>query len=309
MSAGDRIPILLDVDTGIDDALAIALALGLPSLELLGVTTLAGNVVIEKTTENTLRTLAWLGAAGVPVARGMARPLVRPLRDAAYVHGDNGLGGFEPPASPVGVIDVTAPEFLVQQLRARAGEITLVCTGPLTNLAVALALEPALPQLVARVVIMGGAFTVPGNMSPVAEFNSFVDPEAAAIVAASRLPITYIGLDVTHEVPLTRSDWEAAEVVDGQAARLVRGVYTHTFAGRGLERAHLHDPLAVAVAARPDLIRTESSAVVVDTGLGGEVGQTRMAFDPRRPQHQVALEVDSARFLDLFRTTLGLSDR
>ncbi|MDI3339054.1 MAG: nucleoside hydrolase [Sphaerobacter sp.] len=304
--SGGRIPILLDVDTGVDDAMAIALALRLDAVELVGVTTVAGNVTLEHTTENTRRVLAWLGAPEIPVARGMSRPLVRPLRTAAWVHGDTGLGGFAPPPSPVPLSPVTAPEFMVRTARERPGEVVFVCVGPLTNLAVALGLEPDLPRLVRRVVIMGGAFTVPGNVTPAAEFNVYVDPESAAAVARSALPITFIGLDVTHQVALLRTEWERLGAATDPAARLVRGVGQHSFARRGIDQMHLHDPLAVAVAACPNLVRTRATGVAIDTGLGARAGETMLVERPGLPTHDVALEVDAAAFGTLFRSALRL---
>lgn len=306
MSTGQRIPVLLDVDTGLDDAMAIALALRLGVFDLVGVTTVAGNVEVARTTENTLRVLAWLGAAEVPVARGMSRPLVRPLHTAAEFHGESGLGGFTPPPSPAALHPMTGPEFMVRTARERPGEVTFVCVGPLTNLAVALGLEPDLPRLVRRVVIMGGAFTVPGNATPAAEFNVYVDPEAADAVARSALPITFIGLDVTRQVALRRAEWDAFGAVSEPAARLVRDICRHGFVTRGAERVHLHDPLAVAVAAHPDLVEVRESGIAVVTGLGERAGETLLVERPGLPRHAVALAVDVPRFDALFRGTLGL---
>ncbi|HUZ01744.1 MAG TPA: nucleoside hydrolase [Thermomicrobiaceae bacterium] len=300
------IPVLLDVDTGIDDAIAIALAVRSPLLDVVGITTVAGNVTVDRTTDNTLRVLSWLGADTIPVARGMAGPLVRPLRDAASIHAESGLGLFDPPPSPAAAGPQTALEFLIRTLRARPGEITLVCTGPLTNLAVALQLEPALPRLVRRLVVMGGAFTVPGNVTLAAEFNIHVDPEAAAAVARSEFDATWIGLDVTHQVPLTREEWSRLEADEHREGRLVYQACRYSFEVRGAQRFPLHDPLAVAVAARPELVTSEHSAVRVDTGLGISAGETRMARDTRGSQHDVALQVDREGLLAMFRSTLNL---
>lgn len=300
MSSRRSIPVLLDVDTGIDDAMALALALHLPEIELVGVTTVAGNVPVALATENTRRVLAWLGASNLRVYRGLAAPLVRPLTTAEEFHGENGLGGLTlPPASdPVG--ELTAPEFIVQQARTRRGELTLVCVGPLSNLAVALHLEPDLPALVRQVVIMGGAFTVPGNQTPAAEFNIYGDPEAAAVVARSHLPITFIGLDVTHQVPLTRTEWARLAEATDPVAQLIYGMNRHHFERRGVDRMHLHDPLALMVAVDPTLIEATRSGVVIDTGVGERAGETLMTERPGLPRHQIALEVDVASFLRRF---------
>src|SRR5215208_3882001 len=168
-------PVILDVDTGMDDALALGLAVLDSEIELVAATTVAGNVGIGHTTTNTLTVLDWFGATDVPVYRGASRPLARPLVTAAQFQGDDGLGeaGLEPTRRDTGAD--SGPAAMVRLARSRPGEITLVCVGPLTNLAIALNLEPALPDLAAGVVIMGGAFHVPGNITEHAEFNIYCD--------------------------------------------------------------------------------------------------------------------------------------
>ncbi len=182
----ERIPIILDVDTGIDDAAAISLAVHSPDADLLSISTVAGNTTIEHATRNTLDVLDLLGATEVPVYRGASRPLVRELFTAAYAHGNNGVGGAELAHSTRSVGGLRGPASIVAHAHARPGEVTLICLGPLTNLAIALNVEPDLPRLLKRVVIMGGAFWTPGNIKPHrhAEFNIYVDPEAAQQVFA-----------------------------------------------------------------------------------------------------------------------------
>ena len=175
----ERVPIILDVDTGTDDALALAYAVASPRIDLVAVTTVAGNVDVEKATANTLAVLDWLAASDIPVHRGASRPLVRPHRDASYFHDEGGLGGAQLPRSTRSVGADRGPAAIIRLARQRPGELTLVALGPLTNLAIALNVEPELPELLKSVVVMGGAFTVPGNTTPAAEFNIFVDPEAA----------------------------------------------------------------------------------------------------------------------------------
>lgn len=307
MRSKSPVPVILDVDTGVDDALAIALACRLPEFDVIGVTTVAGNVDQQRATENTRRVLHFLEAGDVPVAPGLTAPLVRPHRDAMAYHGPNGLGGLELPPSPGRIVGAHAPEFIIQAAQEHGGELILVCLAPLSNLAVALLLEPELPRLLQRVVIMGGAFTVAGNVTPWAEFNVFVDPEAAALVARSQLPITFIGLDVTMQVRFTRQEWEQCRGLDHPEARLITGVSSWAFEHRQLESYALHDPLAVAVAAHPDLIRCERTAVNVDTGLWSTAGQTTMVrSNGAASEHLVALEVDVQRFGALFAGALGL---
>ena len=306
MTGASKNPVIMDVDTGVDDAVALALATRLPDLDLIGVTTVAGNVDVEKTTDNSLRVLAMLGRSDVPVYRGMSRPLARAYHDASEFHGVSGLGDAEFPASTATVRDETAPEFIVRSVRARPGEITLIPVAPLTNIAVALALEPNLPRLVKRVVIMGGAFLCAGNASRYAEYNIWADPEAATLVANSELPITFIGLDVTHKAPMPKSLWTALANQRGVEARMVYALCRRTFVGRAKGEFHLHDPLAVAVAADPDLVTTEDWGVTVETGIGEQMGRTCLVRQPDAPQQKVAVRVQKDEFLSRFRQTLSL---
>jgi inosine-uridine nucleoside N-ribohydrolase len=298
-------PVVFDVDTGTDDALALAYAVASPEMELVAVTTVAGNVDVEKATANTLSVLDWLGASAVPVYRGASRPLVRPHRDATDFHAAGGLGGAQLPAPSRTAADERGPAALIRLARERPGEITLVAVGPLTNVAIALNVAPELPSLLRSVVIMGGAFTVPGNTTDAAEFNIFVDPEAAEqVFAAPFAQITAVGLDVTKQVALTRTDWEAANA-DAQLpppAALLREVGRFAFEGLGREAFALHDPLAAAVAVDPDLVRGEDATVVVESS-GPEDGRTRIVGPGRV---RVPTSVDAARALANFRQTVGL---
>jgi purine nucleosidase len=297
-------PYILDVDTGIDDAVALALAVSSPEIELLAVTTLAGNVDIAQTTENTRRVLAMLGAGQVPVHRGASRPLARPHQDAAHVHGGNGLGNVElPPATGEQGKD-RGPAAIIRMALARPGEITLVCVGPLTNLAIALNVEPTITTLLKRVVIMGGAFFNPGNITPFAEFNVFVDPEAAEQVFSAPFPdVTVVGLDASHQATLTRDDWERAKESNAPAAQLLGLVYGRSFTERGGSHFYLHDPLAVAIAIEPDLARYETGRVSV--ALDGERrGQTTFSEGGTGARIAKVIEVD--RFHVRFRERMGL---
>src|SRR3954468_10778522 len=214
----ERQPYFLDVDTGIDDAVALALAVASPEIELLAVSTLAGNVDVVRATDNTRRVLSWLKSPSVPVHRGASRPLVKTHADAVHVHGHNGLGGISLPDSAGGIGKDRGPAALIRHAMERPGEITLVCTGPLTNLAIALNVEPSIAVLLRRLVIMGGAFFNPGNVTKFAEFNIYVDPEAAAqVFAAPFSDVTVVGLDASHQAALDRKTWRSA------AGRGVRG--------------------------------------------------------------------------------------
>jgi inosine-uridine nucleoside N-ribohydrolase len=302
--------VILDVDTGVDDAMALALAVRLPGVELVAVTTVAGNVGIEHTTRNTRRVLAHLGAGQVPIHRGLSRPLAGNAIDARHVHGDSGLGDLELP-EPAGASTLRrpfAPEALVDMISAEPGAITLVCTGPLTNLAGAIALDPELPGRIGRLVVMGGSLGR-GNVTPYAEFNIAADPEAAAQVFAA-CSLEMVGLDVTHQVNFTYAGWERLTGVDRPEAILVHGASAQYF-GRGGDEGqrvvHLHDPLAVGVALDPTLCTMKRGTVKVETATAWCAGRTTLDERADGP-HAVCVEVDAPRFLRLFADTLGLPE-
>jgi purine nucleosidase len=296
-------PLLLDVDTGVDDAIAIALATRLSAHELVAVSTVAGNVPVADATRNTLDVLAWLDV-DLPVYRGNSLPLSRPLQTAREHHGATGLGSWQIPSSGQHEQDETAPEAIIRLARQHAGEITFVFTGPLTNLAVALSLEPRLVEWVGKLVIMGGAFYKAGNTTAHAEFNIYADPEAAARVAQSGLPATWIGLDVTHQTLLTRAMWDQLSDATAPAPVLAREVLRRTFEELGRPAFPMHDPLAVAVAETPSLVETEHGAVRID------VGETRRGEARIGPAYAedavgaVAKHVDVAAFEALLRSLL-----
>jgi inosine-uridine nucleoside N-ribohydrolase len=227
------------------------------------VSTVAGNVPVEDVTRNTLDVLAWLGV-DLPVCRGNSLPLCRPLHTAREHHGATGLGSWQIPPSGRREQPETAPEAIVRLARQHAGELTFVCTGPLTNLAVALSLEPRLVEWIGNLVIMGGAFYKPGNTTAHAEFNIYADPEAAARVAQSGLPATWVGLDVTHQTLLTRAIWDELRDATAPAAVLTREVLRRSFEELARPAFPMHDPLAVAVAETPALVGLERGAVRID---------------------------------------------
>jgi purine nucleosidase len=295
-------PLMMDVDTGVDDAAAIALALGMET-DLVGISTVAGNVPIDAATDNTLRVLSLLGADDVPVFRGASRPLVATYVDATNVHGDNGLGGAELPDYPAGEQELTAPEAIVAMAEEFDGDLVFVSVGPMTNLAMALSLRPRIAQQIARVVIMGGAFWVPGNVTPHAEFNAYVDPHALdQVFAADWNEIYAIGLDVTHRTALTQGMWTAIpEQVEGSAG-LIRAISARTFEERTRSGFFLHDPLALAVALDPTLVTTIDHVVSVVPD-GDERGRT---IAGNRGQVKVAHAVDAERFVRIFCEATGV---
>ncbi len=301
--------VILDVDTGVDDALAIALAVCDPRVQLDAVVAVAGNVGLARTTRNSLRVLDWLGATRVPVYAGAEAPLSGPLREASHWHAEDGLGGARLPETsrvpePDGVGNLCA------RLRAEPRALTLVCTGPLTNVALALRREPHIVECVRELLVMGGAARVPGNVTPVAEFNVYADPEAAARVFEQPWPITMVGLDVTERVRFTRSDLERVSASETSTAVLVREVCRHLFDNRRVASMALHDPLALAVAVQPDLVATQTRDVRVETRGEHTLGQTvvdwRASAPPPALQSRVCLDVDAERARAYFFATLGL---
>jgi purine nucleosidase len=306
-----RTKLLFDVDTGVDDALALLLGLGHPEADVVGIGTVAGNVEVDRCTENSLKVLRLVGRPDVPVARGCDRPLVQPLHTAAYVHGNDGLGGSRLPLSGLAPTGEHAVDQLIRLAGSQPGEITLVAVGPLTNVAVALMRQPALPRLFKRVVVMGGAFAHPGNTSAVAEFNIAVDPEAARMVFEAGFPLTVVPLDATMQTLL--DDGHLASLGDGLRAGFVRAItadYMALYARRrGRRAAAMHDPLATAIAIDPSLM-TEAAElpVTVETGGTWTRGQTiadrrpgaREREDTLPGRATVCFTPDVGRFFDLF---------
>jgi len=297
------VPVILDVDTGVDDALALALGVRSNRVDLLAVTTVAGNVDIGRATANTLAVLDWLGATAIPVHQGASHPLVRAHEDASFVHGTDGLGNSGFPQSARAVAADRGPAAMVRLLRERPGEIALVAVGPLTNVAIALNVEPRIAAWAAQVVVMGGAYREPGNVTPRAEYNIYADPEAAAqVFAAPWRRLVAVGLDVSHRTVLSRPVWEAARDRPEPVAQLVHRVSARTFTERAQNGVHLHDPLALAVALDPSLVTLEPASIAV--GLNGdERGETRITGPGNV---LVATAVDVPRFLAEFGAALGL---
>jgi inosine-uridine nucleoside N-ribohydrolase len=294
-------PIVIDCDPGHDDAIAILLALASPELDVRAITTVAGNQTLDKTTRNALVVLEVAGRTDIPVAAGADAPLRRPLRTAAHVHGESGLDGPvlpEPSARPV---DMHAVDLLAEAIEPG---VVLVPTAPLTNIALLLELHPDVRERLEAIVWMGGAIAE-GNVTPAAEFNAFVDPEAAAAVFASGIPITMIGLDVTHKALFTRSHADRLRGT-GRAGRFVAELsdFFQRFheASYGLDGSPIHDAVAVAQVIDPTLVSTRH--VNVEVEVDSEFCDGRTVVDLRattgRPANTDAgVDIDAARFLDL----------
>lgn len=299
-------PVMLDVDTGVDDAAAIAFALGM-EVDLVGISTVVGNVGIDASTRNTLKVLSLLDAEVVPVFRGASRPLVATTeaahRHAAKIHGSDGFGGVDLPDALVLESELTAPEAIIAMAEEFAGELVLVAVGPYTNVAIALSLRPDLPKLVRRLVLMGGAFYRPGNVTPHAEYNIFTDPHAAQqVFAADWQEIISLGLDVTERTAVSREMWEAIPADSEGSEWLIKAIAKRHFTEGIAAGFYLHDPLAVAVALDDSLVTTESCAVDIMLD-GDERGKTIVSPGGNV---RVARTVDSPRFLQRFCEAVGI---
>jgi inosine-uridine nucleoside N-ribohydrolase len=304
------VPVILDCDPGHDDAMAMLLALGSPEVEVVGVTTVHGNQTLEKTTANALRVLELAGRSDIPVAAGAERPLVNEVSVAADVHGESGMDGPELPDPTTAPVDAHAVDFIAERLLGAPEPLTLIPTGPLTNIALLLARHPRAAERIERIVLMGGAIAE-GNVTPAAEFNIWADPEAAARVFASGLDVTMVGLDVTHRALMTPAHAAAlrgagrigAVVADLQEfyARFHAEVY-------GWDGTPVHDAVAVAHVIRGDMVRTERRNVEIDLASPLCRGRTVVDLWRRtgRPENAwVGVDLDADGFLGLLVERLG----
>jgi inosine-uridine nucleoside N-ribohydrolase len=291
--------VILDCDPGHDDAIAILLALFSPEIRLLGLSVVSGNQTLEKTTANAIRVLDHVGRADVPVAAGASRPLIRERHVAADVHGEIGLDGPDLPPPSREPDGRHAIDWIAATLSASPEPVTLVPTGPLTNIALFLARYPELTGKIERIVLMGGAVGE-GNTTPAAEFNIWADPEAAFRVFTSGLDVTMVGLDVTHRALMTPAH---VERLSGRAGKLVAdmyGFYSRFHASRyGWDGAPVHDAVALAHVVDPTLLQTVHRGVVIDCGPELSRGRTHVDVrgDRWEPNCHVAVEIDADRFL------------
>jgi inosine-uridine nucleoside N-ribohydrolase len=296
--------VVWDMDPGIDDALALILALKSSEVQVLGITTVAGNAPVELTSANACRVLEYLNAGSIPVAMGAASPLNHPLEDALSYHGPDGLGNCSLPSPKLKLSPAKAWDFLARSVLDAPGELTLVATGPLTNVAYAFELHPELPGLLAGLVIMGGAYSLTpygkGNRTPFAEFNIWQDPEAAHIVFNSEADIFAVGLDVTMDPAacLNSQHLEQIKTRHTPTAHLAAQLVEYEVKYHGCCR--MHDPLALAVLLDDSLLDFISARVEVAKGSDWDRGVTRILPSGSSQSIQVASAVDGPRFLKLF---------
>ena len=303
--------ILIDTDPGVDDSMAILLAFASPEVDIVGLTTVFGNVGVDQTTLNALRLVELAGRPDVPVAMGADKPLLRPNTGQGWmVHGRNGLGEAEFPPPKSQPDPRRAAQFIIDAIMANPGEITLVPLGPLTNVALAVSVEPRIAENVRDVVLMGGAANVPGNASPVGEANIRNDPESAHIVFHAGWPLTMVGLDVTEKTVMTPEYLEQLARANTPATDFISRITPHylAFSQRwGVNGFPVHDSSALAYVIDPTLFTTKMAYVDVDFHSPHHAGNTVPDWRGQRgvePNVNVCLDVDSDRFLDLYRRRL-----
>jgi purine nucleosidase len=324
--------VVLDTDPGIDDSLAILLALASPEVDLAAVSVTGGNCSRDDGVRNALSVLAIAGRSDMPVCPGVALPLIRPPFTAPETHGDTGLGYARLPDSPALPSGEHGVDMIIREIMARPGEVTLVAVAPLTNVALAVRKEPRIVQAVREVVIMGGALRADGNTTSLAEFNFYVDPHAAHIVLESGLPITLLPWDISKDVLLTQADIDRLLEVDSPVSRFIadatRFYIEFHEACFGFSGCSINDPIALALAFLPDLARTEPMHIAVEYMSELTAGKSvisyvgdalrepdahdQLGFDAARwpmqwghmvrstPNARVVVEFDSERFLALF---------
>ncbi len=303
--------IILDCDPGHDDAIAILLAARHPEIDLLAITTVAGNQSVAKTTRNALKVCTLANIRMVPIAMGMERPLLRPARHAADIHGESGLDGPALPEPDIELSPLHAVDLLIKLLLASDGDITLVPTGPLTNIAAAIRQEPAIVPKIKAISLMGGAIGL-GNVTPAAEFNLWADPEAASIVFNCGCPITMVPLEVTHQALAKEEIVDKLRAAQRPVATLVADLlvffastYKSVF---GFDAPPVHDPCAVANVIDPTLIKAHMAYVEIETVSDLTAGRTvcdLYGTMKREAQVHVGYELDVPRFWQMVLETLS----
>jgi len=306
-------PVLIDTDAGVDDTLALILALRSKELDVKAITTVAGNVRVKECTRNVLTILDHLHAdQGLVVAQGAAKPLHRPLVTAPEVHGADGFGNARPKGRPVHRTNLRSADRVIADLsRSIGGRLTIIALGPMTNIALAIRRYPTSLRKVGRIISMGGAFRVAGNTGPVSEFNYFVDPEAAKTVLTSGIPVTVIPLDLTQQIVLMRHELERraarrANALSGLIVRMTRFYMQYHRKTEKFFGGFLHDPIAVAAAIRPSMYQTIRLCVEIETAGKATRGMTVTDFrgHAKGKTVDVALKFDKEQFLKLFHERL-----
>lgn len=313
MSRPGRQAIVIDTDPGQDDAIAILLALASPELEVLAISTVAGNVPLDLTSRNARMVCELAGRPDLPVHAGADRPLLRPLVTAEHVHGKTGLDGCELPVPTMPLQAEHSVDLIIRSVMERpVGSVTLCPLGPLTNIALALQKEPALAQRIGRIVLMGGGCFEGGNITPAAEFNCYVDPHAAAVVFGSGVPITMVPLDCTHQALTSPARIAAIRALGGRIGPAVAGwlAFAERFDEQkyGQQGGPLHDPCVIAWLIKPELFRGRRCNVEIETQSPLTLGMSVIDWwgVTERPRNALVLgEVDAQGLFDLITERLG----
>lgn len=308
---------ILDLDTGVDDALAIAYALADPEVDLIGIVSSYGNNLLDVCAENSLKLLELLGHTDIPVFKGLPHSCTTDHFDVMQVskdiHGDNGIGDVELPAPSRAIEEQSGVDFYIEAAHKYGKDLIIIPTGPMTNLAAALKKDPEIADLIGNVTFMGGALTVEGNVTPVAEANINQDPKAADEVMKSNLPLTMVGLDVTLRTLLTKNEtkqWRELGTASGKAFADITDFYIDAYYNLDIDKrgCALHDPLAVGVGIDPSFVSTISlfMKVVYQEGpyYGRTIGDNAKLNDPN-PNVKVAVNVDKERYLKAFMDRLN----
>lgn len=298
-----KIPVIIDCDPGLDDVIALIMAFSNEKLDVKGVTVVAGNQTLKKVGENALKVLSYIDA-NVPVAIGSEFPMVKTLITAGEVHGEDGIGGVVLPESNLKLSQLHAIDLIAEILENSEGQVTIIATGPLTNIALFLRRYPELKGKIERISLMGGSVGF-GNVTPSAEFNIYIDPEAADIVFKSGIPITMVGLNATQKAVITMDDIKSIRSQGGKIAVLVAQMLENLskyHSLEGLQGCYLHDPVAVCAVTNPEILKTE--LLHVDIELKGEytTGMTVVDIYDRLNKNKnadVALDIDKKAYVDL----------
>jgi pyrimidine-specific ribonucleoside hydrolase len=305
MEGAMAIPVILDCDPGVDDAAGILLAFARPELDVRAITTVGGNTSVAHTTRNTLDLLASAGINGIPVARGADRALLRPFHLGTHIHGETGFGGVTLLESAQLPLSVPAVDLIAQTIRESAEPVTLIPTGPLPNIALLLLLHPELKPRIERICLMGGG-VYEGNATPAAEANFRNDPEAARVVFQSGVPITMVGLNVTHRALFTTEHIARLRGTGRRVANLFAEMLEfrlHAYGAQyGYAGAPLHDPIAVAAAFLPGIVTTRACAVTIETDGAFTSGRSVVdltGVTQQPPNADVAMDVDVPSFVEL----------
>ena len=301
-----RTPIIIDTDPGIDDAIAIFLAFSSDKLDIRALTTVAGNITLDKASKNALDLVAYIGS-DVKVSMGSDRPLLRDIHTAEWVHGETGLGTVVLPSSEIKLHEKKAWDTIYEEAQACEGKLEIICLGPLTNIAITLIKYPQIKDKIKRITLMGGSCYL-GNTTPSAEFNIYVDAEAADIVFSSLIPITMVGLDATNKAIVNEREINEITSINSRVSEVVKGFLMSNVEFRkkyfGLEGAIIHDALAVAAVIEPTIIEKKDYYVAIETAGELTYGKTVVDLNKvtgKKPNAEVALDVNRVEFIQMLK--------